>query len=56
MRPGDAIYYAELEAGAEYLAEQASDPAERAVHLNMARVYRGRARDAALPGTRAVFH
>jgi len=45
-RPNDATYYDELEMGAEFLAEKASDPAERAAHLSMASVYRRRARDA----------
>jgi hypothetical protein len=54
--PGDAIYHGELQAGAEYLAGRASDPAERALHLGMARVYRSRGRDAAEspPATEAM--
>jgi hypothetical protein len=43
----DAVYYAELEAGAVYLAGKTHDPAERAEHLKMAVIYRRRARGAA---------
>ena len=43
----DGVYYAQLEAGAAYLATIAGDPAERDEHLRMARVYRDRANDAA---------
>jgi hypothetical protein len=35
-------YYAQLEAGARYLARTAPDPAGRAEHLRMADVYRER--------------
>lgn len=50
----DAIYYARLEAGAIFLAEQATDPAERAEHLKMAARYRRRAEDATGPAARAA--
>jgi hypothetical protein len=50
----DAIYYAELEAGAMFLAGQATDPVERAEHLKMAARYRRRAEDAAGPAARAA--
>jgi hypothetical protein len=43
----DSTYYAELELGAVYAAEKASDEADRAKHLRMARIYGGRAREAA---------
>ncbi len=43
----DEGYYASLEQGAEFLANEATDPAERAVHLKMAGIYRSRALDAA---------
>jgi hypothetical protein len=42
----DAIYYAELEEGACFLAETATDPAARAEHLKMAGIYGRQARDA----------
>ena len=42
----DAVHYARLEIGAEYLAAESSDPDQREVHLHMARLYRRRARDA----------
>ena len=50
----DAIYYRQLEAGAEYLAKKATDPAERAEHLKMAARYRRRAEEAADPAARAA--
>ena len=50
----DASYYAALEQGAEYLAELATDPAERATHLKIARLYRARAIDAAPAATGSV--
>ncbi len=43
----DETYYARLEAGAAYLAEEAADPAARARHLKMAELYGDRAREAA---------
>ena len=45
----DATYYAQLEAGAHYLALKAADPTERDTHRRMAIVYRERAREAAAP-------
>jgi hypothetical protein len=45
-RRDDAAYYAELEAGATYLAETTADPSERKLHLSAARIYRARAKDA----------
>ena len=51
----DASYYAALEQGAEYLAELATDPAERATHLKIARLYRARALDAA-PSAKGTVH
>ena len=45
----DATYYAQLEAGADYLAREAADPGERDTHRRMAGVYRERAREAAAP-------
>jgi hypothetical protein len=45
----DATYYAELEAGAEFLAGNSADPGERAAHRWMAGLYRGRARDSGAP-------
>ena len=51
----DAAYYAELELGAVYAADKAVDLAERSRHLDMARIYGSRAREAAgLPGR--TFH
>jgi hypothetical protein len=43
----DEGYYASLEQGAEFLANEATDPGQRAVHLKMANIYRNRALDAA---------
>jgi hypothetical protein len=43
----DPTYYAELELGAVYAADRASDEADRAKHLRMARIYGDRAREAA---------
>lgn len=43
----DALYYAELQAGAAYLAGKADDAAERAEHLKMAAIYGQRASAAA---------
>lgn len=45
-RPDDATYYAQLQAGALFLAGNAEDPDERAAHHRMADVYRGRSDDA----------
>ena len=45
----DADHYGRLRIGAEYLAARASDPEERDAHLEMARLYRGRALAAAAP-------
>jgi hypothetical protein len=42
----DASYYAQLRAGAIYLAETTDDADERAEHLKMAEFYRRRALDA----------
>ena len=42
----DAVHYAQLEIGARYLADGSSDPTQREVHLQMARIYRRRACDA----------
>jgi hypothetical protein len=50
----DAIYYRQLAAGAEYLADKAADPGERAEHLKMAARYRRRAEDSAGPAGRAA--
>jgi hypothetical protein len=50
----DPIYYRQLAAGAEYLAEKAADPRERAEHLKMAARYRRRAEDSAGPAGRAA--
>jgi hypothetical protein len=49
----DATYYAQLEAGAIYLAEKAANPAERAEHLKMAALYRGRFAEAREPSAAA---
>lgn len=38
-RPEDKIHYDQLEAGARFLASQASDATEREVHLGMANRY-----------------
>ena len=43
----DQFYYACLEQGARYLAEQATDPAERAEHLEAGAAYAVRAEEAA---------
>ena len=42
----DELYYRELAQGAEYLASEATDPAETAEHVRMAELYLGRAREA----------
>ena len=51
----DATYYSQLAIGAEYLAKKSASAAERAEHLQMARVYRLRAEDAA-PAPRPTLH
>ena len=51
----DALYYAELAIGAEYLAGKSASASERAEHLRMARLYRLRAQDAA-PSPRPTLH
>ena len=56
MSRADAAYYAELEAGAVYLAANASDPADRAEHLKMAGIYGKRARAAAAPAAHGSVH
>ena len=48
----DAVHYARLQIGAEYLAARATDPEERDRHLKMARLYRGQAVEAAAPAGR----
>ncbi len=50
----DAIYYRQLAAGAEYLAQKAADPGERAEHLKMAARYRRRAEDSSGPAGRVA--
>lgn len=50
----DSIYYAELSIGAEFLAERATDPAERAAHLRMADLYGRRALEAAEADGRSI--
>ena len=50
----DAIYYRQLAAGADYLADKATVPAERAEHLEMAERSRRRAEDSAGPAARAT--
>jgi hypothetical protein len=43
----DQAYYSELELGAVYAADKATDADDRAKHLRMARIYGSRAREAA---------
>ncbi len=52
----DEGYYSSLEQGAEFLANEATDPEERAVHLKMAVIYRSRALDAAHRKTSRTTH
>lgn len=52
----DQFYYACLEQGANYLAAQAGDPAEREAHLRAGAAYAARAEDAAAAGPALRFH
>ena len=52
----DRLYYQQLQAGAEYLAQLASDLSDRAAHLKMAGIYWLQARQAGDADNDAMIH